>query len=113
MHELDVLTKTIQMVDRIAEQNEIGEVKFIALEIGELTQYLPEFLGKYFPMVTAEIPRLKNTSLNIKVIEGLAVCEECRTQYNVMTHEGVCPECDSRRKTVLSGKEFKIKEIWY
>ena len=28
-----------------------------------------------------------------------------------MEQKGVCPKCGSRRKTILGGQEFKVKEI--
>ena len=33
--------------------------------------------------------------------------------YNVMRQEGVCPNCGSRNKRILGGKEYTLKEIGY
>lgn len=113
MHEIGVLYKAVETANQISEENGIDELKFITLEIGELTGYIPVFFEKYFPIVVEDFPRLKNAHLNIEVIKGQALCSECQSFYNVMTHEGVCPKCKSREKKIISGQEFKIKEMGY
>ena len=45
------------------------------------------------------------------MIPGLAECEECDEVFNVIEHKGICPNCGSFEKTVLSGKDFLIREI--
>ena len=37
--------------------------------------------------------------------------EDCDEIFNVVEHKGVCPNCGSFQKTVLSGKDFTIREI--
>mgnify|MGYP004484562963 FL=1 len=44
----------------------------------------------------------------INVIPGMAECDEL---FNVIEHEGYCPNCGSFEKTTLSGKDFLIREI--
>ena len=45
------------------------------------------------------------------MIPGMAECNECDEIFNVVEHEGYCPNCGSFDKTVLSGRDFVIKEI--
>ena len=41
-----------------------------------------------------------------------AVLPLCRDEiFNVVEHKGYCPNCGSFSKTVLSGKEFSVREI--
>ena len=42
----------------------------------------------------------------------MAECDECNELFNVIEHEGYCPNCGSFEKTILSGKDFLIREIW-
>ena len=113
MHEIGVLTKAIKMVEEVAEQNQITKVKYITLEIGELTGYLPVFFEKYFPIVTEDKPVVRDAELKIQIVRGEALCRECQTLYNVMRHQGRCPKCKSREKQILGGQEFLVKEIGY
>ena len=47
---------------------------------------------------------------NVKIPGGM-LCEDCHAMYNVMRNEGVCPKCRSRRKKILGGREFRVREI--
>lgn len=113
MHEIGVLTEVIKTVEEVASQNQIDKVKYITLEIGELTGYLPVFFEKYFPIVTEDKPLVREAELNMQIVRGEALCRECQTLYNVMRHKGCCPKCKSREKQILGGQEFLVKEIGY
>lgn len=113
MHEIGVLSEVIKTVEEVAAQNQIEKVKYITLEIGELSGYLPVFFEKYFPIVTEDKPVVQDAKLYMKVIPGEALCRECQTLYNVMRHQGCCPKCRSREKKILGGQEFVVKEIGY
>lgn len=113
MHEIGVLVEAIKTVEQLAKENQIERVRFITLEIGELTGYLPMFFEKYFPIVVADKPIVKQSELRIKIVKGQALCCECQTLYNVMKNEGSCPKCKSREKRILGGQEFLIKDIGY
>ena len=54
---------------------------------------------------------LEQARLTIHMIPGLAECEECDEIFNVVKQKGYCPNCGSFEKTILSGKEFTIREI--
>lgn len=113
MHEIGVLSKAVDMVEEIATSQNIKEVKYITLEIGELSGFLPIFFEKYFPIVTEDKPIFKNTELKMDLVKGEALCENCKTLYNVMKNEGKCPICGSREKKILGGQQFIVKDIGY
>ena len=113
MHEIGVLKKAVDLCNQIALDNHIDEIQSITLEVGELSGYLPVFFEKYYPIVIEDYPIMKNSHIKCIVIKGQAVCDDCQTFYNVMKQEGKCPKCHSRNKTVISGQEFKVKNIEY
>lgn len=113
MHEISVLEEAVKLVEEVAEQNQIEHVTYVALEVGELTGYLPVFFEKYFPIVTEDKPRVKDAVLHMDLVKGEALCMECQTLYNVMKNEGTCPKCKSREKKILGGQQFLVKEIGY
>ncbi|MDO4566465.1 MAG: hydrogenase maturation nickel metallochaperone HypA [Oscillospiraceae bacterium] len=113
MHELGVLTEAVRTVERIAAENKVNRVRYISLEIGELTGYLPVFFEKYFPVVVENKPLFEGAELRMRTVRGQALCRDCEALYNVLRCEGRCPKCGSREKTILGGQEFLIKEIAY
>ena len=50
-------------------------------------------------------------ALILEIVPGMAECDECDEIFNVVENEGYCPNCGSFEKTVLTGKDFNIKEI--
>lgn len=113
MHEIGVLTKAVDMVESIAQDNDLEHISYITLEIGELTGYLPVFFEKYFPVVTEDRPLFSDTELRIQTVRGQGLCTECDTLYNILKCEGKCPKCGSRDKKILGGQQFLVKDIGY
>lgn len=78
--------------------------------VGELSLVIPEYVQElYPPVVKGSI--LEHAELRVNIVPGLAECEECDEIFNVIEHKGYCPICGSFEKTVLSGKEFTVREI--
>lgn len=113
MHEIGALYQAVKTVDGIAKEHYIEQVKYITLEIGELTGFLPVFFEKYFPIVVEDFPVMKDAELKLHTVRGEAVCSACESLYNVMRCEGVCPKCKSREKQIISGQDFVISDIGY
>ena len=70
MHELGVLRQIVKTVSRIAEQNRIGQVAHITLEVGEASGFVPLYLTKLFPVATDACPVLQKTRLHISTVPG-------------------------------------------
>lgn len=93
-----------------AAENGVDSVSEIVMDVGELSLVVPDYLEKLYPVVVKDTP-LKDTRLVIEIVPGLAECEDCDAVFNVVECEGICPDCGSQNKTVLSGKDCTIKEI--
>lgn len=113
MHEIGMLYQTAKMATSFAEKNNVDEVKYIAVEIGELSGVLPEIFTEYFPYVAEQYPKIRNAELKLHKVSGEGLCDECHCMYNVMRHKGTCPNCNSQSKTILSGRDVKLLQIGY
>lgn len=67
---MGVLRQIVKTVSRVAEQNRIGQVKHITLEVGESSGFVPLYLTKLFPVAADACPALQNTRLNISTVPG-------------------------------------------
>ena len=110
MHEIGLVRSMCKTVLDYAAENGVECIEEIVCEIGELSLVIPEYVEKLYPAVTEDTP-LKDTKLRIEIIPGLAECDDCDEIFNVVEHKGYCPNCGSFDKTVLSGKDFNIREI--
>jgi len=70
MHELGVLRQIVKIVNRVTEQNRIQRVKHIALEVGEASGFVPDYLTKLFLVAADPYPTLQKTELRICVVAG-------------------------------------------
>ena len=110
MHEIGLLRQLVRTVTDFAAENGVSDIREVVVDCGELSLVIPEYLEELFP-VAAKNSILQNAKLQINVIPGLAECEDCDEIFNVIEHKGYCPVCGSFSKTVLSGKDFTVREI--
>ncbi len=111
MHELSILIEALRIVEETAKQQNIDSVKGVVLQVGELSSVVPKFLEDYFPIVIENKPIFQDAVLEIEMLPGIARCQNCKTQFNIVENEGYCPKCHSFDKDLLCGQEFFIKEI--
>ena len=110
MHEIGIVRQLVRTVTNFAAENHVDDIREVVVDCGELSLVIPEYLEELYPAV-AKGSILENAKLTICMIPGLAECEDCDEIFNVVEHKGYCPNCGSFDKTVLSGKEFTIREI--
>ena len=111
MHEIGIVRQILRTVTAFAEENQVTDpIAEVVVDCGELSQIIPQYLQELYPVVTKD-SLLQDSSLIMEITPGLAECDECDEIFNVIDNKGYCPNCGSFEKTVLSGREFLIKEI--
>ena len=110
MHEIGIVRQLVRTVSEFALQNNIGQICEVVADCGELSLVIPEYVEELYPVV-AKNSVLEKAKLTLNIVPGLAECEECDEIFNVIENKGYCPNCGSFDKTVLSGKDFTIREI--
>ena len=110
MHEIGVVRAMVKTVTDYAAANQISEISEIVADCGELSLVIPEYVEELYPPVVKGTP-LENTKLIVNIVPGMAECDECNELFRVIEHKGYCPRCGSFDKTILSGRDFLIREI--
>ena len=110
MHEIGIVRQILRTVERFAAENHVEQISEVVVDCGELSLVIPKYLEDLYPVVTKG-SLLEGTKLVINTVPGLAECDDCDEIFNVVEHKGYCPSCGSFEKTILSGKEFLIREI--
>lgn len=110
MHEIGVVRQVLRTVEEFAKENDLKRIDELVLDIGELSLIIPQYVEDIYPAVVKGTI-LDGAKLIMNVIPGLAECDDCDEIFNVVEHEGYCPNCGSFEKTVLSGKDFTIREL--
>ena len=110
MHEIGILRQLVRTVTDFAAENGVSEIREVVVDCGELSLVIPEYLEQLYPVAVKD-SILRDAKLTIHMIPGMAECEDCDEIFNVVEHKGYCPNCGSFDKTVLSGREFSVREI--
>lgn len=110
MHEIGIVRQLLRTVTAFAAENRVKEIHEVIVDCGELSLVIPDYVEELYPAVVKG-SILEQAKLTIHVVPGLAECDDCDEIFNVVEYKGYCPNCGSFEKTVLSGKEFTIREI--
>lgn len=110
MHEIGIVRQLVRTVTDFAAENGVTDIREVVVDCGELSLVIPEYVEELYPLAVKD-SILQNAKLTIHTVPGLAECDDCDEIFNVIEHKGYCPNCGSFDKTVLSGKEFSIREI--
>lgn len=110
MHELGILINITETITAFAQENGITEIQTLVLEIGELSPVVPRYIEACYPAAVYNT-LLENTELKIEIVPGTGQCGSCGKVFNVLKNNAQCPACSGTAYTVISGKDFIIKEI--
>ncbi len=110
MHEIGVVRSMMRTVEEFADENGVGKIVSIVLEIGDLSMIIPKYVEDIYSVVSRGT-RFEGTELVIETVEGQGVCRECRRAFPIVKNEGYCPRCGRRNADIISGRDFVIKEI--
>ena len=110
MHEIGIVRQLLRTVTDFAAEHGVSRICEVVVDCGELSLVIPEDVEELYPAVIKG-SILEHAKLTVNIVPGLAECEECDEIFNVVEHKGYCPNCGSFSKTVLSGKEFSVREI--
>lgn len=110
MHELSIATSIIKTAEKELIENGGELVLEIHLEIGKLSGVEIQSLLFVWEL-TANGTVLEASKLTIVEPEGKAICAECETEFRLEKIFDSCPKCNSPFKSIISGKELKIKKL--
>jgi len=112
MHELSIMSSILDIVLEYANKNNAKIVTRINLEIGELSDLLPDWMQTYFDFVSKDTIAEKSI-ISIDKVPAVLRCRSCNKEYTMTRDKWQfsCPSCDSAEIEILSGREFKIISI--
>ena len=114
MHELAASKALLNLISKEALDRGIEKPIKAVVSIGFFTTYSGESIKLYFELLQKDYPGLEYTDLVVEEVEGRVHCKKCKAESIVDTpYIALCPKCESHEVEVLSGREFKLKEIFW
>ena len=113
MHELPITESILKIVLKHAEMNNVRKVMAIHLQVGKLSDLEDDWIQRYFDYLSRGT-LAEGAKLKIERTPVVMQCNACSTSYEVeMATMGdlVCPACGEKGSTLVSGREYTIKEM--
>ena len=111
MHELGIVFYIIRDVKKVAEENHVGHVSAVVMDIGEVSTVVPEYLTDCWRWAADKEEMLKGCELRVNKIPAVTLCGDCRKEYETVRYGKTCPYCQGGNTWLLRGNEVEIKEI--
>jgi len=103
---MNIINITEKELKKVKKKN----VEQIELEIGSISGVEISSLD-YVWKAAIRKTVLENATLKINFIKAKAKCLTCKTTFKVEEVYDNCPKCNGYSKTILQGKEIRIKSL--
>jgi hydrogenase nickel incorporation protein HypA/HybF len=113
MHELPITESILKIVLKHAETNNVRQVVAIHLQIGKLSDLEDDWIQRYFDYLSKGT-LAEGAKLKIERMPIMLQCSACFTSYEAEAAklgDVVCPNCGQKDSTLLSGREYYIKDM--
>jgi hydrogenase nickel incorporation protein HypA/HybF len=113
MHELPVTEAILKIVLKHAEANCVRQVVAVHLQIGKLSDLQDEWIQRYFDHLSRGT-LAQGAKLKIERMPIMVQCTACAASYEAEAArwgEIPCPACGEKGCTLLSGREYYIKNM--
>lgn len=113
MHELPVTEQILKVVLNHAERNHVSRVVQINLRVGELSDLEDEWIQHYFNYLAKDTVAAE-ARLSIERVPVVMYCNDCSQSFEIdikTVKEISCPACGGKKCSLVSGKEYYIKDM--
>lgn len=110
MHELSIALGIVKIAEDEIKKADAKKVISIELEIGTLAGI--EFDALEFVWESAvKDTILENADKQINIIKAQGKCLDCDSIFELNKYYDSCPKCSSSLKSILQGKELRVKSL--
>jgi len=113
MHELSVINSIHSVALRHAAINQVQKIMAIHLQVGALSDLEDKWMQQYFDFLSRG-SIAEGARLVIERVPAVRRCEDCESLFEINTEKDmkpVCSRCGCRRFTLVSGREYFIKNL--
>ncbi len=110
MHELSIALGILKIAENEAAKANAKKVEIIELEIGTLAGIEFDSLDFVWPAAVKDTI-LEHAKRETTIIKAKAKCVDCDTIFDVEKYYDSCPKCSSNFKSILQGKELRVKSL--
>ena len=110
MHEMGIAMEVLRIIQEHLPKDRAVRVVKITLKIGKLTAVIPETFKFCMQAITQDTPA-QGAEIVINEVPLQVECENCGEVSELEEPFFVCPNCQSPKLKILSGRELYIESI--
>ena len=110
MHEFSIVEGLMGIITETAQKHALTRVDAVKLKIGAMRQAMPEAIQFAFEAL-ADGTVAQGAKIIIEEVPVRIRCNDCSGEFTVKDFAFFCPSCESRRVTVIEGKELYIESL--
>jgi len=110
MHELRIAAEIIRIVEQVAAEEKLTEIRGVGLRLGALTGIDPEALSFSYQAAVVGTP-LDGSNLDIEWLMVRGRCNLCQKDFEVEDSFYACPFCASRNLEIRQGEELEVTHL--
>jgi len=110
MHELSIASNLINIVKHATEGQEVSRVTSLRIVIGEMSNVVPDCLAFAFE-VASKGTLAEDARIDFVEKPLVGRCLDCGTEFGIRDFLFRCPDCESPKIEVVSGREFFLESI--
>lgn len=110
MHELSVARNIVEIIKSQVPENELPNVSFVRLSVGELAGIVSDSLEFCYGAITDKTP-LQHSILKIDHVPTKIHCRTCKMTSATEPSFLVCPICAGGDVVLESGMELQVIEL--
>lgn len=110
MHELSIALGIVKIAEDETKKANAKKVESIELEIGTLAGVDISSLNYVWESAVKDTV-LENAVKQVNIVKAQGKCLDCDTFFELKNYYDTCPNCDSSLKSILQGKELRVKSL--
>ena len=111
MHEVAIMESMHEQLTALAREHGASRVRRVAVEIGELSNVVPEMLEQAFLAFREVEPLLAEADLEIRRIPVRVRCRSCKQETDPEGFKMRCGACGSTGVDVIQGEELLLRDV--
>ena len=111
MHELGIVVHVVNQIEKLAKEKNVQKVVELTLEVGEVSGVVKEYFVDAFEWAKKRTEYMKETKLNLIIIQGVTYCEDCKQTYRTTEYGKTCPKCGGGNTYLVTGRDVVIRDV--
>ena len=111
MHEVSIVQGLCEQLGALAREHRAHRIHRIEVEIGALSNVVPELFRDAFEVVRASVELIEGAELVVHEVPLVVACADCEQEFELAEAVFLCPGCQSTRLDVRQGEELLLRQV--